>query len=104
MPSPIYTNVVVPVDVIQDEPPKPVESSHSVPQKGAKHAIVYTWYAFGAWARQPINIPTALRHSREPLTPLVPTNQGMVGQRTANNPAVIVRVIPQSNSARIVAG
>jgi len=100
MPNPhvIYVCENVPVNRAQDEPPKPVESSHSQPQKVAKFNVVATLWNFGGAFTKVGLIPNALRGSRTYKPNL--TNSGMEGRKAAQSSAAIIRQIPSSWSDR----
>jgi hypothetical protein len=100
MPNPVvYVNALLPVSVTEAEPPKPVQSSKSRPQKGARFNVTYTLYAFGKWCANAGNIPSELRGSRS--YKIVKTNSGMRGRQSVHGSAAIVRNIPDSYSDRM---
>lgn len=96
MPQPIYYNVIEPVDVTQKEPPKPVESSHSKPQRVAKMAVSHTLYAFGSLFVDPEHIPASLRSTRAPKH--TAANSPTTGRTPQFGSSQIVRTIPDSYS------
>lgn len=100
MPNPVkYVSELLPVSLAEAEPPKPVESSHSRPQKGAKFNVTYTLYPFSKWVHAMGRIPNDLRGSRN--LGKSKTNSGMAGKQPAQGSSVIVRVIPSSYSDRM---
>jgi len=100
MPNPVqYVSQLLPVDVAEHEPPKPVQSSKSKPQKGAKYNVTYTLYPFSKWVHAMGRIPMALRGSKN--IGKSKTNSGMNGRQPAQGSSVIVRVIPDSYSDRM---
>lgn len=100
MPNPVqYVNALLPVDVAEHEPPKPVQSSKSRPQKGAKFNVTYTLYRFGGFVHAMGRIPNALRGSKN--LGKSRTNSGMTGKQPSQGSSVIVRVIPSSYGDRV---
>ncbi len=100
MPNPVqYVNELLPVEVAEHEPPKPVQSSKSKPQKGAKFNVTYTLYRFSGFVHAMGRIPMALRGSKN--VGKSHTNSGMTGRQPSQGSSVIVRVIPNSYSDRM---
>jgi len=94
VPAPIYVNKSVRSEVTEQEPPKPVQSSHSRPRRVAAHAVAYTLYAFGALFVDPQHIPASLRSTRNPVH--TPANSNTKGRAPQFGSSQIVRSIPDS--------
>jgi len=100
MPNPVkYVSELLPVSLAEAEPPKPVESSHSRPQKGAKYNVTYTLYPYSKWVHAMGRIPIGIRGSSKLRKGK--TNSDMRGRAALSGSSVVVRVIPSSYSDRM---
>jgi hypothetical protein len=98
-PSVFYVSELLPVDVAEAEPPKPVESTHSKPRRVAMFDVTYTLYRFGGWVHDVATIPMSIRGSKNVQKSR--TNSGMRGQAALAGSAAIMRIIPSSYSDRM---